>query len=303
MKLDRYTVLGNPVSHSKSPWIHARFAQLTGQTLEYTATEPPAGGFVHCLHELRANGLLGCNVTAPFKQEAAAFALAHGQVSGAVALAGAANTLHWSTSGKVFADNTDGEGLVRDIEEHAQFPLAGKVVALLGAGGAAAGVLAPLMRCGPKAIWVFNRNLERAQALVARHQAWSEAENLLQKTQLLSQDLRSFSGFFHFKDAPQLRFDVLINATASSLGGNVLRPGPGWWQEGQQLLAYDMAYGAAAVPFLTACEGCAPGRLEARDGLGMLVAQAAKAFEIWRGVMPPSQEVLAELREHMGGRS
>ncbi|WP_243019414.1 shikimate dehydrogenase [Simplicispira sedimenti] len=273
---DLYCVMGNPVEHSRSPWIHARFAELTGQALAYERRLVPLDGFGAALRDFAQAGGRGCNITVPFKLEAAQAASVRSE---RVQLAGAANTLSF-IDGTIHADNTDGLGLVADIEQGADFALAGRDVLLVGAGGAAAGALGPLLAAGPRRVVVANRTLERAQALVQSHAALAA----LQKTELSAQ----------FPQALEHDFDLIINATASSLAGaevpvpaRVLRPGS---------LAYDMMYGPAAEGFLGWARehGATP-----RDGLGMLVEQAAEAFRIWRGVRPPSGQVLAQLRALM----
>jgi shikimate dehydrogenase len=273
---DLYCVMGNPVEHSRSPWIHARFAELTGQRLVYERRLVPLDGFAQALRDFAAAGGRGCNITVPFKLEAAQAASV---CSERVQLAGAANTLSF-IDGAIHADNTDGLGLVADIEQGAGFALAGRDVLLVGAGGAAAGALGPLLAAGPRRVVVANRTLGRAQALVQAHAPLAT----LQKTELLAQS----------PQALEHDFDLIINATASSLAGaevpvpaRVLRPGS---------LAYDMMYGPAAAGFLGWAQqhGATP-----RDGLGMLVEQAAEAFRIWRSVRPPSRQVLAELRALM----
>ncbi len=277
---DLYCVMGNPVEHSRSPWIHARFAELTGQALMYERRLVPLDGFAQALRDFAQAGGRGCNITVPFKLEAAQAASVRSE---RVQLAGAANTLSF-IDGAIHADNTDGLGLVADIEQGAGFALAGRDVLLVGAGGAAAGALGPLLAAGPRRVVVANRTLERAQALVQSHAALAT----LQKTELLAQ----------YPQALEHDFDLIINATASSLAGaevpvpaRVLRPGS---------LAYDMMYGPATEGFLgwARQHGATP-----RDGLGMLVEQAAEAFAIWRGVRPPSRQVLAELRALMAAPS
>ncbi len=271
---DAYCVMGNPIAHSRSPWIHARFAELTGERIAYDRRLVPLEGFADALRDFAAGGGRGCNVTVPFKIEAAERATGRTE---RVQLGGAANTLVFASDGAVTADNTDGLGLVADILHNAGVPLAGRDVLLVGAGGAAAGVLGPLLREGPRRIVVTNRTLSRAEQLVQRH----AHPDLLCKAELVAQDMQALQG----------DFDIVINATASSLAGEaspvpaqVLRPGS---------LAYDMMYGAAAQGFLdwAAQHGAVP-----RDGLGMLVEQAAESFALWRGVRPPSAQVLAELR-------
>ena len=275
--MDQYCVLGNPVEHSKSPMIHARFAELTHQSLHYTKQWVALDGFTAMLAQLQADGVRGCNVTVPFKFEA--FAAAQHKTDRAQ-LAQAANTLRFDSTG-IHADNTDGVGLVNDIERNAGLCLAGRDILLVGAGGAAAGVLGPLLASGPRRLVVVNRSADKATALVARHRQHPWVQGLLQKTELLVQEIQGLEG----------DFDVIINATASSLAGvalpiagSVLRPGA---------LAYDMMYGPPAEPF--AQWAISHGGI-ARDGLGMLVEQAAAAFEIWRGVHPPSGRVLGEMR-------
>lgn len=272
--MDLYCVMGNPVEHSKSPWIHARFAELTGQDLHYGKRLIPLDGFAQGVAAWRAEGGKGCNITVPFKFEAAPLAV---RTTPRAALAQACNTLRFDADG-IFADNTDGLGLVDDITVNAGVALAGKDILLLGAGGAAAGVLGPLIEAGPRSITVANRTLDKASTLVQRHAALATQHGVLLDARALGQVSGSY--------------DVVINGTASSLAGagvpvpgSVLRPGA---------LAVDMMYGPAAQEFLdwAARHGAVP-----RDGLGMLVEQAAEAFTLWRGVRPPSAQVLAELRQ------
>ena len=270
---DLYCVMGNPVAHSRSPAIHARFAELTAEHLVYERCLLPIDGFVQGVRDFIARGGRGCNVTVPFKIEAAALATHRSE---RVQLAGAANTLVFAPDG-IHADNTDGLGLVADITRNAGLPLAGRDVLLVGAGGAAAGVLGPLLQAGVRHITVANRTLARAQALVQAHAGLAS----LQKAELLALT----------PQALEANFDLIINATASSLAGDavpvpahVLRTGS---------MAYDMMYGPAAQGFLDWARqhGAVP-----RDGLGMLVEQAAEAFALWRGVRPPSAQVLKELQ-------
>ena len=275
--MDNYFVLGNPVAHSMSPLIHARFAQLTGQTIRYERQLAPLDGFAATLAQLVKDGACGCNVTVPFKFEA--FQAAHTQ-SDRAQLAQAANTLNF-VHGQVHADNTDGIGLVNDIQNNAGVSLAGRDVLLIGAGGAAAGALGALLAAGPRRLVLVNRTRARADALVARHQAHPSMQQLLQKSELQVLEINGLED----------EFDVVINASASSLTGSgvpvdscVLKPGA---------LACDMMYGPAAEAFTSWARehGAIP-----RDGLGMLVEQAAEAFELWRKVRPPSAQVLQEMR-------
>ena len=280
MSLDLYCVMGNPVAHSKSPWIHARFAELTGQTLQYEKRLIALDRFAPALHAFIQEGGRGCNITVPFKFEAAKLA---SHTSERAALAQACNVLTFRDGG-ILADNTDGAGLVNDIQRNAGVDLSGRRLLLIGAGGAGAGVLGPLIQTRPASITVANRTVAKAGALVAQHTALA----LLNNTELLVQDLQHLRG----------SFDVILNASASSLSGagvpvaaSTLRPGA---------LVYDMMYGAPAQGFMSWARehGATP-----RDGLGMLVEQAAQAFLIWRGVLPPAQQVLAELQLIMASPS
>jgi shikimate dehydrogenase len=264
---DKYAVIGNPVAHSKSPQIHAAFARQTGQDLEYGALLAPAGGFAATVAAFRAGGGRGLNVTMPFKIEACEFSAARSERAQA---AGAVNTLVFE-SGRVFGDNTDGAGLVRDIANNHGFAIAGKKILLLGAGGAAAGVLQPLLAAGPAHLAIANRTPARAQALAAR---FSGAE---------ARSFNSLSGG---------RFDLVINATAASVAGE--RPALPRGVFAVDSLAYDLMYGKSETPFLAMARGDGAARLA--DGLGMLVEQAAESFFIWRGVRPDTAPVLAALR-------
>jgi shikimate dehydrogenase len=270
---DRYCVMGYPVEHSKSPWIHARFAQLTGHDIQYGKQQVLPGEFPQAVRAFRDAGGKGCNVTVPFKFEAAALA---SHRSERARLAQACNTLRFDGH-EIFGDNTDGIGLVKDIAGNAGVELAGRELLLIGAGGAGAGVLGPLVEAGPRRVVVANRNRARAAELTQRHAALAQAHGVA----LEPVGLHSIEG----------AFDVVINATASSLSGDsvpvseaVLRPGT---------LACDLMYGPMARGYLDWAQrhGAVP-----RDGLGMLVEQAAEAFLTWRGVRPPSAAVLAELR-------
>jgi shikimate dehydrogenase len=271
--VDRYAVLGNPVAHSRSPFIHARFAEQTGQAIEYGRVLCPLDGFTAAVRQFAAEGGRGCNVTVPFKFDACALAT---PVTERAALAGAANVLRFDAQGW-WADNTDGIGLVRDIEAGAGVDLAGRQVLLVGAGGAGAGVLGPLLMCRPMRVVVANRTREKAEALVRRHAALAAAQGCT----------LSASGL----DDAGRGFHVVLNASASSLQGQaspvpaaVLAPAA---------LAVDLMYGPAAEPFL---DWARAGGATARDGLGMLVEQAAEAFFAWRGVRPQTPPVLAALR-------
>ncbi len=282
---DRYAVAGNPVAHSQSPFIHAEFARQTGQALVYERLLCPLDHFAatigHFAGDTSAGRVRGCNVTVPFKFEA--FALAARRTPRAE-LAQAANTLRFDAEGDGgwLADNTDGVGLVRDIESNAGVPLAGRRVLLIGAGGAAAGALGTLLDARPSELVVANRTLAKAQALVERHRAAAGATTLSAREP---------------GDCGEA-FDVVVNATASSLQGAEIPVGPAVLAPGA--LALDMMYGPAAQGFLgwAAAHGA-----RGRDGLGMLVEQAAEAFFVWRGVRPNTAPVLAALRDRLAAKA
>lgn len=278
---DRYVVAGNPVAHSRSPAIHALFARQTGQSVDYGRLHCEMDAFVSTVQAFAHQGGQGCNVTVPFKFEA--FSLAARRTERAT-LAQAANTLRFDTpeAGGWLADNTDGVGLMRDITVNAGVALARRRVLLLGAGGASAGVLGPLISQGPAEVVLANRTLDKAVALVERHADWARTHGVALHAAELGD--------------PGTGFDVLINGTAASLAGggvpvdaSALKPGT---------LALDMMYGAAARPFIDWAQ--AHGAI-ARDGLGMLVEQAAESFALWRGVRPDTAPVLAALRAEIDG--
>jgi len=270
---DRYAVAGHPVEHSRSPFIHARFAELTGEPVEYGRLPCPLDGFAATVRAFAAGGARGCNVTVPFKFEAPALAAG---LTPRAALAQAANTLRFDATGWR-ADNTDGAGLVRDITVHAGVPIAGAELLLVGAGGAAAGVLGPLLEARPRLLVVANRAVGKAEALVARHAALAARDGVELRARPLDDCGRGYG--------------IVLNATAASLAGAGVPVAGAVLASGA--LALDMMYGPAAAGFLAwAREHGAAGR----DGLGMLVEQAAESFLFWRGLRPPTEAVLAELR-------
>ena len=270
---DRYCVLGNPVAHSRSPAIHARFAEQCAQDLSYEALLAPLDGFAGTVAQFVAAGGKGANVTVPFKEEA--FRLS-ARRSARAERAGAVNTLVFGEDG-IFGDNTDGAGLVRDIEANLGVALAGKRILLLGAGGAARGVIAPLLACRPASLFIANRNADKAEALAREF------------SDLAVVDAGNFA-----KTAGH-GFDIVINATSASLSGESLPLPPGIHAPGS--LAYDMMYGKGETPFLAQARQHGAARLA--DGLGMLVEQAAEAFLVWRGVRPETAPVLAEMRRQL----
>lgn len=277
--MDRYAVVGNPVEHSRSPAIHAAFARQTGQTLWYGRLLCPLDAFEATLRafvaDRREGTVRGCNVTVPFKFEAYRLASRHSERA---RLAQAANTLRFDEDGW-YADNTDGVGLVRDIEHNAGVSLAGQRVLLIGAGGAAAGALGPLLAAKPAELVVANRTLDKAQTLVAAHAGIAGATRLAAAST---------------PDCGQ-RYDVIVNATATSLQGVASPVGPE--VIGPGALALDMMYGPSAAAFLRWAESHGA---RGRDGLGMLVEQAAESFTLWRGVRPDTAPVLEALRAELG---
>ena len=278
---DRYAVAGNPIAHSRSPLIHTQFAQQTGQAMVYDRLLCPLDDFPATLTRYAQEGGKGCNVTVPFKFEA--FEMATRRTPRAE-LAQAANTLRFdgTAEGGWLADNTDGVGLVRDITVNAGVSLAGARVLLLGAGGACAGVLGPLIEARPAEIVVANRTADKAQTLVDRHADWARTHGVTLSARSLHE--------------PGLAYDVLINGTAASLAGGSVPVGPEVLKPGS--LALDMMYGPAAQAFLDWAR--AHGAV-ARDGLGMLVEQAAESFALWRGVRPDTAPVLTAMRALVDG--
>lgn len=291
----RYAVLGNPVEHSRSPWIHARFAAQTGQALEYGRQVVPLDGFAAHLGTVRqhtpdAPGLHGCNVTVPFKGEAWDWVVQQGgHLSTRAALAEAVNTLKFGRDEQgqptVEGDNTDGAGLVRDLTVNAGWALGGKHILLLGAGGAAAGVLGPLMQLRPATIVLANRTVGRSQTLYERHRGMCARHG----TRLVPVRLAVATLMSLVTDHGG--FDVVVNATSASLAGAMLDLPPRSLKPGG--LGVDLMYGPAARPFLQWVHAHGG---QGRDGLGMLVEQAAESFALWRGVRPDTAPVLAELR-------
>jgi len=267
--MDRYVVIGNPVAHSLSPAIHARFARAMGDSLEYRTLMAPLDDFAAMARRFFDEGGRGANVTLPFKTNALRFA--H-EASDAACLAGAANFLACEGH-RIRADNTDGIGLVTDLSANLGIALHGKRILMLGAGGAARGVIAPLLVHEPAAMVIANRTLERAQDLA-----------------------RQFSRLGDVSAAPLdatpgAPFDIVINATSSSVHGEALELPAGSVEAGT--LVYDMAYGRSAAGFL---ERARKRGASTSDGLGMLVEQAAESYRLWRGKRPATAAVIAELR-------
>ncbi|AXE28970.1 shikimate dehydrogenase [Chromobacterium phragmitis] len=268
---DRYAVIGNPISHSQSPFIHEEFARATGQDIGYERLFADIGRFNEVVGEFVAAGGKGLNITLPFKGDAFRYA---SELTERARAAEAVNTLTFR-DGKVYGDNTDGVGLVRDIVENLDYPIQGQRVLILGAGGAVRGVLEPILEQKPASLTIVNRTVIKAEALAHHFAAYGKVEAV---------------GY----DALEGRsFDIIINATSTSLN-NEMPPLPrGVFTP--RTLAYDMVYSAGLTPFLQRAQGENAGMLA--DGLGMLVEQAAESFSIWRGVQPETRKVTNMLRE------
>ncbi|MBO1015363.1 shikimate dehydrogenase [Achromobacter sp. SD115] len=275
--LARYAVIGNPIAHSRSPQIHAMFAEQTGKPLRYDRLLAPVDGFADAVAAFVAEGGLGLNVTVPFKLDA--YALAAGRLSSRARLAGAVNTLSWR-DGAWHGCNTDGVGLVSDLLRLG-VRLGGASVLLVGAGGAARGVLQPLAEAGCARIHIVNRTASKAEALAA---SWRES-GVSPQTSVTGGSLA---------DATLAGgWNLVVNATASGLQNAAPDLPPGLYAPGAG--AYDMMYGAQPTAFMRQAE--ADGAALTADGLGMLVGQAAESFYIWHGVRPDAAPVLAALRE------
>lgn len=271
---DRYAVIGNPVAHSKSPDIHQVFALQTDQDIVYERVLAPLDGFSDTVRTMLAQGFKGANVTVPFKFEA--FELAD-YLTERARDAGAVNTLVFGENG-ILGDNTDGLGLVRDIQNNLEFKLQGKRVLLIGAGGAAEGVLHPVLAQQPELLVIANRNLDKALSMVRKVQDQG--------------DYRYVSvNAYAFDDLHGQSFDLVINATSAGLTDSALPLPDNLFAP--DALAYDMMYGRE-TPFMVFARQ--HGATIVADGLGMLVEQAAEAFFVWRQVYPETASVIAELK-------
>jgi shikimate dehydrogenase len=268
---DRYAVIGNPVAHSRSPVIHAQFAEQTGQAIEYERLLANEGEFGSVVTRFRESGAKGANVTLPFKEEAYRLA---GDVSARARAAGAVNTLLFSPAG-IRGDNTDGCGLVRDLTQNLGIQVAGRRVLVLGAGGAARGVLSPLLEERPSALVIANRTMAKAAQLASIFQG----QHPIIPTACAFEELSGQS------------FDLVINATSAGLTNATLPLPSHLFASGA--LAYDMVYGGQTAFLRQALDD---GASSVADGLGMLVEQAAESFFLWRGVRPLTAPVLRALR-------
>ena len=268
---DHYAVMGNPIAHSKSPRIHTLFAGQTGEDIDYRAILVELDGFAGAVAGFVADGGRGLNITVPFKEQAWELAATR---STRAELAGAVNTLSVGEDGSLSGDNTDGAGLVRDLLQNHGAALAGKRILLLGAGGAARGVLGPLLNEQPGLLVIANRTASKAVELARLFCKLGRTEGC---------------GLDGVAGQP---FDILINATAASLAGEV--PAIAGDTVTKDSWCYDMMYGDKPTAFMEWAQ--AQGAAHVMDGLGMLVEQAAESFYIWRGVRPDTAPVIEVLR-------
>jgi shikimate dehydrogenase len=267
---DHYAVIGNPIAQSKSPLIHTAFAEVTHHDLDYGAILGPIGGFAGRVDRFRREGGRGLNVTVPFKLDAFAYAT---DLSERARAAGAANALKFEGM-RVFAENFDGVGLMQDICHNLGFPLAAKRILLLGAGGAARGVIVPFLQQRPALIVIANRTPQNGAVLAQEFSRYGAIDSL------------------EFEELERAAaFDLVVNTTSASLEGDAPPVPARSFSTGA--LAYDLVYGKGLTPFLRAAKSAGAARIA--DGLGMLVEQAAETFAWWRGVRPPTQAVIASL--------
>lgn len=271
-KPDQYAVMGNPINHSKSPLIHSAFGKETGQNIQYTAIHVDVGGFAQAVSHFQGHGGKGLNVTVPFKLDAWKLA---DSLSDRAQRAGAVNTLILKKDGRIEGDNTDGVGLVNDIVEHLKWPIENQKILILGAGGAARGVLGPILDKNPAKLVIANRTASKATELAAFFADMGDIEG---------------GGYESLKGQ---QFDLVINATAASLQGEV----PPLPEEiiNSDTCCYDMMYGDKPTAFMNWARQ--HGVSKVSDGLGMLVGQAAESFSIWRGVRPTVEPVINHLRQ------
>ncbi|MFM8333127.1 MAG: shikimate dehydrogenase [Candidatus Methylumidiphilus sp.] len=275
MTSDRYAVFGHPISHSQSPRIHTLFAEQTGQAMCYTAEDVPAERFPQALRQFAEAGGKGLSCTVPLKELAWRIAQTKSQRA---ERAKAVNTLKIGEDGQWFGDNTDGVGLLRDLTGNLRIPLQGRAILLLGAGGASRGILQPLLAEHPKRLVIANRTVARAEALAAEFADLAEL---------------AATGFDRLEGQS---FDLILNATAASLSGDLPPLPPGVLNAGGA--CYDLAYGRQPTAFVRWGERL--GAAISVDGIGMLVEQAAEAFFIWRGIYPQTQPVIAQLNADRG---
>ena len=269
----KYAVIGNPIGHTKSPFIHKTFAEQIGCNLTYTAIEGRLGRFREAADAFRAEGGFGMNVTAPFKLDAFEYAT---DLTEQAQLAGAVNALKFQGD-KVFAQNFDGIGLTRDIVHNIGIPMKGRRILLLGAGGAARGAILPFLKEKPAKLLIVNRTVSKAAGLVEQFAPYAECEF-------------SYSSYPKLTALPE-PFDLVINATSASLQGQLPPIDTGVFAP--SCLAYELLYGKGLTPFLKFAQNAGVQKLT--DGVGMLAEQAAEAFEWWNGVRPDTAAMIRTL--------
>jgi len=271
---DKYAVFGNPIKHSKSPQIHAIFAEQCAQAMQYRAVRVELGGFSKAAGNFFAEGGSGLNITVPFKRDAYDFSQ---QLSDRARRAGAVNTLTLKADGSIEGDNTDGIGLVRDMVANLGWAIQGLRILVLGAGGAVRGVLEPLLRERPRELLIVNRTAERAGQLAEEFS-----------------DITAIDGG-GYELIGERQFDLIINASSAGLSGEMPDLPSSLLTE--RSCCYDMVYGAEPTPFMRWAAHHAAWAVS--DGIGMLVEQAAQSFYIWRNVRPETRPVIHQLREAM----
>lgn len=271
---DRYAVMGHPISHSRSPFIHGQFAEQLAMDIEYSAIDVAPGSFVQAVQTFQQQGGNGLNITVPYKQEA--WELVN-ERSHRAELAGAVNTIKFNDDGSLYGDNTDGIGLLRDLAMNLDIRLHQKRILVLGAGGAVRGVLVPLLEQGPKKLTLANRSVDKAVELAKIFGSISPVQPC------------------GFADLGGQHFDIIINGTAASLGGDIPVI-PASVCEGCELV-YDMMYAKEPTPFMVWARQ--QGVDLVSDGLGMLVEQAAESFSVWRGILPDTAPVIAAVRQSL----
>ncbi len=281
-KPSAFAVMGNPVSHSQSPLIHDLFARQFGISLSYDRIQVDAGGFEQAVSHFCAHGGAGLNITVPYKVEAWRLCgQGRHSLSQRANLARAVNTLSMEKSGKIHGDNTDGAGLVADIQNNLGVPLDNKNLLVIGAGGAVRGVLGPLLECSPASITVVNRTFAKAGDLV---EVFSRTADSRGATLVCRR----------FEDCDQSRYDLIINGTAASLAGAL--PGISAACIDSGTIVYDMVYSPEPTVFMK--WALSRGAAQAHDGLGMLVEQAAGSFFAWHRKSPDTEPVIQAIRKH-----
>lgn len=276
INVSRYAVFGNPIEHSRSPDIHQQFALQLSQAITYQRQLVELGAFASSANEFFVNGGAGLNITVPFKLDAYQFA---DQLSERAKRAGAVNTLI-ARNGIVIGDNTDGCGLLADLQNNLQWPIGGANILVLGAGGAVRGILEPLLLAKPASIIIANRTLEKAQ-------------HLSESFALLANEVGSDLSAKQYSDIEK-PFDIIINGTSASLGGDTL---PLSSECFNGAYCYDMMYAKTPTAFLQLA--AKQGARVIADGLGMLVEQAAESFRLWRDVKPDARPIIQSIRSSL----